>query len=104
MTFPICPCDGADIKAPVNPPALPRIAYRVGTYADFRRVVLAPTQPDALSAGSTPPWRTDGAGDLAVMIAEWVAYIADILTFYNQRIANPDHLTNPHPPPRRAPL
>src|SRR5215813_434357 len=92
MTFPICPCDGADIKAPVNPPALPRIAYRVGTYADFRRAVLAPTQPDALSAGGTPPWRTDGAGDLAVMIAEWFAYIADILTFYNERIANQDYL------------
>src|SRR5262252_7653394 len=92
MTFPICPCDGADIKDPVNPPALPRIAYRVGTYADFRRAVLAPTQPDALSAGGTPPWRTDGAGDLAVMIAEWFAYIADILTFYNERIANQDYL------------
>src|SRR5690349_12805891 len=92
MTFPICPCDGADIKAPVNPPALSHIAYRVGTYADFRRAVLTPSQPDALAGGTTRVWRTDGAGDLAVMIAEWFAYIADILTFYNERIANQDYL------------
>ena len=37
-------------------------------------------------------WRTDGGGDLAVMIAEWFAYIADIIAFYNERIANQDCL------------
>jgi hypothetical protein len=89
MTFPICPCDGAHIETPVNLPALPRIAYRVGTYADFRRAILAPVAADALS---DPVWRTNGGGDLAVMIAEWFAYIADILTFYNERIANEDCL------------
>ena len=89
MTFPICPCDGAHIETSVNLPALPHIAYRAGTYADFRRAILAPVAADALS---DPVWRTDGGGDLAVMIAEWFAYIADILTFYNERIANEDYL------------
>jgi hypothetical protein len=67
-------------------PALSHIAYRVGTYASFRSAVLTPL------AGDTTVWRTDGQGDLAVMIAEWFAYIADILTFYNERIANQDYL------------
>ena len=39
-----------------------------------------------------PVWRTDGDGDLAVMIAEWFAYIADIVSFYNERIANEEYL------------
>ena len=93
MTFPICPCDGADIKAPVNPPTLSHISYRVGTYADFRRAVLTAVAGEhTLSLNDAPVWRPDGAGDLAVMIAEWFAYIADILTFYNERIANQDYL------------
>jgi hypothetical protein len=93
MTFPICPCDGAAIAAPTNLPTLSHIAYRVGTYVDFRRAVLTPLPgEEALSVGGVPIWRTDGGGDLAVMIAEWFAYIADILTFYNERIANQDYL------------
>ncbi len=93
MTFPICPCDGADIAAPTNAPQLSRISYRVGTYADFRRAVLTPLDGEVtLSVQGAPVWRTNGAGDLAVMIAEWFAYIADILTFYNERIANQDYL------------
>ena len=30
--------------------------------------------------------------DLGVMMVEWFAYLADILTFYNERIANEDYL------------
>ena len=60
---------------------------------DFRRAVLTPLAGETtLSVDGVPVWRTDGAGDLAVMIAEWFAYIADILTFYNERIANQDYL------------
>ncbi|MGA3398928.1 MAG: hypothetical protein ABSC95_06885 [Acetobacteraceae bacterium] len=93
MTFPVCPCDGDDIAAPVNLPQLTHIAYRVGTYVDFRRAVLTPLAGEmTLSVNGVPVWRTDGAGDLAVMIAEWFAYTADILTFYNERIANQAYL------------
>ena len=42
MTYPVCPCDGADIATPVNLPQLAHIAYRAGTYADFRRALLTP--------------------------------------------------------------
>jgi uncharacterized phage protein gp47/JayE len=93
MTFPICPCDSADIASPTNLPQLSHIGYRVGSYADFRRAVLTPLDGEVtLANNGVPVWRTDGSGDLAVMIAEWFAYIADILTFYNERIANQDYL------------
>ena len=102
MTYPICSCDGADIAPPVNLPELAHIAYRTGTYADFRRALLTPVFTPALpeplpaeqtlSVGGVPVWRTDGQGDLAVMIAEWFAYVADILCFYNEQIANQDYL------------
>jgi hypothetical protein len=102
MTYPVCPCDGEQIAPPVNLPELSYISYRVGTYVAFRQAVLTPLftpatplpLPDeqTLSVNGVPVWRTDGAGDLAVMIAEWFAYIADIITFYNERIANQDYL------------
>jgi hypothetical protein len=102
MSYPVCPCDGAQLAASVNLPELSHIAYRIGTYIDFRQAVLTPLfipatpQPlpveQTLSVNGAPVWRTDGVGDLAVMIAEWFAYIADILTFYNERIANQDYL------------
>jgi hypothetical protein len=102
MTYLVCPCDGEQPAAPVNLPELSHIAYRIGIYVDFRQAVLTPLfvpatpQPlpveQTLSVNGVPVWRTDGVGDLAVMIAEWFAYIADILTFYNERIANQDYL------------
>ena len=102
MTYPVCPCDGPDIAPPVNLPELAHIAYRTGAYADFRRALLTPLFTPALpvplpveqtlSVDGVPVWRTDGQGDLAVMIAEWFAYVADILCFYNEQIANQDYL------------
>jgi hypothetical protein len=99
MTFPVCPCDGAKLAPPVNLPGLPHVAYRVGTYAAFRSAVLSSLAGEQTlsveqtpSVDSVPVWRTSGAGDLAVMIAEWFAYIADVLTFYNERIANQDYV------------
>ena len=93
MSAPICPCDGPHFVTPGNLPQLPHIAYRAGTYADFRRAVLTPLPGEqTLSLNGVPVWRTSGAGDLGVMVAEWFAYIADILTFYNERIANAAYL------------
>jgi predicted phage baseplate assembly protein len=85
----ICPCDGETPAAPVNLPGLPQIAFRAGDYISFRQAVLTPLPAElTLSINGAPVWRTDGQGDLAVMIAEWFAYVADIISFYNERIAN----------------
>jgi len=88
MSFPVCPCEGQAPKIPTNRPQQSQIRFRFGTYAEFRRALLAPVAGEqSLSA-----WRTQGAGDLAVMLAEWFAYLADILTFYDERIANQAYL------------
>ena len=96
----VCPCDGESSTAATNLPGLSAIAYRAGDFNDFRRALLTPLLP----APGDPPlelslsaWQS-GVGadptvpDLGVMMAEWWAYIADILTFYNERIANEDYL------------
>src|SRR5262249_56811287 len=97
---PICPCDGHMPAPPTNLPGLSQIAYRDGTFREFRRALLTPLEGEhELNVPQGPVWRpgADGDlaganGDLAVMIAEWWAYVADVLTFYNERIANQDYL------------
>jgi len=96
----VCPCDGESSVSATNLPGLSAIAYRAGDFNDFRRALLTPLLP----APGDPPlelslsaWQS-GVGadptvpDMGVMMAEWWAYIADILTFYNERIANEDYL------------
>lgn len=72
---------------PVNPPGLAQIAYRAGDFASFRRALLSPLPGEQQLAGWAP-----GAGDLGLQALEWWAYLADILTFYNERIANGSYL------------
>ena len=70
-----------------NPPGLTQIAYRAGDFAAFRRALLSPLPGEQQLAGWSP-----GAGDLGLQALEWWAYLADILTFYNERIANGSYL------------
>ena len=88
MTFPVCPCDDDTPAVPINLPQQSHINFRYGAYAEFRRAVLTP----ATGEQSLTAWRTQGQGDLAVMMAEWFAYLGDILTFYDERIANQAYL------------
>jgi uncharacterized phage protein gp47/JayE len=83
-----CPCDAPIETSPRNPPGLSNIAYRDATYIDIRAALLIP-QPGETQL---PAWRPGASGDLALMMAEWWAYLGDIITFYNERIANEDYL------------
>jgi uncharacterized phage protein gp47/JayE len=67
-----------------NAPGLQMVAYRDTDYAEIRFALLTP-QPGETQLTA---WRPGAAGDLAVMMAEWFAYLGEILTFYNERIAN----------------
>ncbi len=92
-TQPICPCDGAAAPTITNPPGLSVIAYRNGMFQDFRRALLTPRPSETALNLWRPGANADPAvADLGVMMVEWWAYIADILTFYNERIANEDYL------------
>ena len=84
-----CPCDVfAFPEAINNPPGLPAIQYRVGDYASFREALLQALPGEVELAN----WKPTASSDLALQLIEWWAYLADILTFYNERIANEDYL------------
>jgi hypothetical protein len=95
---PVCPCGGfAFPRVITNPPGLTTLAYRAGDYAGFRHALLLPRPGEtALTRagpdGVTQVWRPGAEGDLAVQLVEWWAYLADVLTFYNERAANQAYL------------
>ena len=82
---PICACDLFVHPAVIaNPPGLPTVAYRVGNFLAFRRALLLSRPGEKALA----LWRPGGSGDLAEQLVEWWAVLADILTFYNERVIN----------------
>lgn len=86
---PICPCESFTHPAVLfNPPGRDAIAYRVGTYLTFRRALLQSLANET----ELTQWRPGAKQDLALQLVEWWAYLADILTFYNERIANESYL------------
>jgi hypothetical protein len=84
-----CRCDTFLHPAPItNPPGRSTLLYRVGNYTSFRHAMLLtlPIEKELLD------WKPTPSGDLALQLIEWWAYLADILTFYNERVANEDYL------------
>ncbi len=84
---------------PTNLPGLPAIGYRIGTFTSFRRAMLdAVARPDLLAGlPGNPPnpfmsWHEGSSADYQSMLIELWAYLADILTFYQERIANEAYL------------
>ena len=85
-----------------NRPSLRAIEYRIGTYATFRRTMLrqiarwrrTPEAPAGTAAATPEPtrplarWTTRSPDDFGIAFLEMWAYVADILTFYQERIAN----------------
>jgi len=89
MTSSICPCDGSlEIPAIWNPSTLSHIAYRTGDFLSIREALLRPLPGER----ELSQWRPSAKRDLAVQMVEWWAYLGDILTFYNERIANQAYL------------
>src|SRR5260370_35705856 len=81
----VCPCDGFDHPSTIsNQGALTAIKYRVGDFPTFRRALLQ-SPPGEIAL---PVWRPMPHGDLLLQTLEWWAYIADVLTFYNERGMN----------------
>jgi len=83
-----CPCAATqDPQAISNPPGLPQIRYRVDNFTGFRRALLRPLPGEQ----AINTWRP-APGDLGLQVLEWWAYLADVLTFYNERYANESYL------------
>ncbi|MFY9570872.1 MAG: putative baseplate assembly protein [Blastocatellia bacterium] len=87
-------CKGTEKLTPapiVNRPGLNALAYRIGTHATFLETMKARLSSDALSAlhGLT----TRAADDPAIALLDGWATVADVLTFYQERIANEGYLS-----------
>ncbi len=87
MKLDTCGCcelpPGTPVRA-FNRPGLPAVVFRVGTYSSFRRSMLQRVAgTPALSA-----LRTRRDDDYAVTLLDMWATVADVLTFYQERIAN----------------
>ncbi len=95
---PICPCDRfVHPRVITNPPGLASIAYRAGDYTSFRHALLLarPGETQLTQTNGTqikPIWRPAAKGDLAVQMMDWWAYLCDVLTFYDERMANQTYL------------
>jgi hypothetical protein len=86
-------CAGITAETPVaitNRPGLAAISYRVGTQPQFKRSMLA-----AASAADHPALAGLGTrddDDFSIALLDAWATVADVLTFYQERIANESYL------------
>jgi hypothetical protein len=86
-------CEGISVQTPVeifNRPGLAAILYRTGTHARFKQTMLARLSSSAYPALRSLTTREDN--DPAIAWLDCWAVIADILTFYQERIANESYL------------
>jgi hypothetical protein len=88
-------CEGIAPRTPrYNRPGKPAVDYRLDTHGTFlqRMIARLPTQaiPDGRNAGSRPlsALTTRSTDDPTIAILDAWAVVADVLTFYQERIAN----------------
>ncbi len=90
----VCPCEEFEHPASVvNPPGRPALLYRVGDFDSFRQALLLARPGEVELKHWRPSGGPAGSADLALQMVEWWAYLADILTFYNERLANEAYLS-----------
>ncbi len=86
-----CGCEGITAQTPAtigNRPALSVISYRSGTWAQFKASML-----DALSTSpALAGLQTRSDDDFTIALLDAWAVVCDILTFYQERIANESYL------------
>jgi hypothetical protein len=86
-------CAGIEQQTPQmiwNRPGLRTIAYRVGTQAQFKASLLARIQSSRQIALKALQTRQDD--DFTIALLDAFSTVADVLTFYSERIANEAYL------------
>ena len=82
-------CGVAPTRFPIsNSAGADRIAYRIGTFPTFRRALLQQLEGEQELVN----WQPSAGDDLGLQVLDAWAYVADILTFYNERYANEHYL------------
>ncbi|SHJ55693.1 putative baseplate assembly protein [Bradyrhizobium lablabi] len=90
MTAPCSSCAAEQSASPLsmtNRPGLSTLSYRVGNYATFFDMMKG-----QLSQSSLAGLRTRETSDPAIALLDAWAIVADVLTFYQERIANEGYL------------
>lgn len=86
-------CEGIDAETPkplYNRPGLSTIDYRVGTHRDFKESMLASLSSPKYPALASFTARDDG--DFGIAWCDAAATMLDVLSFYQERIANENFL------------
>jgi hypothetical protein len=86
-------CEGVDRQTPLlidNRPGLSQVAIRAGTYAAFKASLLAALSDPTHSPMGLLTTRDDSDPTIALLDA--CAVVADILTFYQERLGNESYL------------
>ncbi len=81
-------CEGVHALTPgsvYNAPGLPSLAYRTGTHGTFKQTMLA-------SLAGVPRLTARRNDDPAIALLDACAVMLDVLTFYQERIANEGYL------------
>ena len=84
-------CEGVAAQTPAliaNPPGLTALAYRVGTHSRFQQSM----QAGLASAGKLRALKTRRDDDPTIGLLDAWATVLDVLTFYQERIANEGYL------------
>ena len=95
-----CGCCAAmpQLQPPQNRAGLTAMSYRLGTYSTFLREMLVQLHsvaiPDGPNAGTRPlaTLTTRAADDPSIALLDAWAIVNDVLTFYQERIANEGYL------------
>jgi hypothetical protein len=86
-------CEGLMVETPFaisNRPGLPAIRYRAGTHSQFRASMLS--RLSAADLSRLAALKTREEDDFTIALLDAWAVVADILTFYQERIANESYL------------
>jgi len=86
-------CEGVEAVTPLataNRPGLSKLAYRIGTHADFLETMMA--RLSSRDYQELSGLTTRDAADPAIALLDAWATVVDVLTFYQERIANEGYL------------
>src|SRR5580765_7816872 len=86
-------CAGTTVQTPqveTNRPGLPALSYRVGTWATFRESMLARLSSSDYPALAALKTRDDD--DFTIAFLDATSVVLDIVSFYQERLANESYL------------
>src|SRR5581483_7602361 len=92
-------CAGITVVTPqseYNRPGLPALSYRVGAYATFLESMLARLSTMSVDGATTlyplKQLTTRQSSDPSIALLDAWSVVADVLSFYQERIANEGYL------------